>query len=326
MKRFAAITLCAVMLGATENSALAQDRDYPSKPVRLIIPAAPGGNPDVLARLIAQKLSESFGGRAFVAENAPGAGGVVATDMVARAQPDGHTLLLSDSGAMAISVAMNPKLTYQPLRDFAPITLLASVPTLLVVHPSVPSATLAELVAHAKAQPGRVSFGSAGNGSIHHLTMAIFAARTGVDLLHVPYKGGTAMVAGILSNQVSGGFSGIPNVLQLIRAGKLKVIGISTRKRSVSVPDIPTLSELGLEGFDVATSIGLVAPAGTPREIIARLQVAAARAVREPDVAARLQALGIEVLESGTEYYARYLREDIERFAQAVKAAGVKLE
>jgi tripartite-type tricarboxylate transporter receptor subunit TctC len=200
------------------------------------------------------------------------------------------------------------------------------VPTLLVLNSTVPATTLTELVALAKAQPGRVSFGSAGNGSIHHLTMAMFAARTGTDLLHVPYKGGTPMVAGVLSEQVSGAFSGIPNVLQLIRAGKLKVIGISTAKRSASVPDVPALAELGIEGFDLATTIGLAAPAGTPREIIARLQTATARAVREPDVAARLQALGLEVLENGTEHYARHLREDLERFAQAVKTAGVKLE
>lgn len=234
----------------------------------MIIPAAPGGNPDVLARMLAQKLADAFG-RPFVVENMPGAGGVVAAEAVVKTPPDGHVLFLGDSGALAINVAVNPNISFHPLRDFTLITALVSVPTVLVVNPAVPAASLQEFVALAKSKPGQLAFGSAGNGSIHHLTMAIFASRAGIDLLHVPYKGGTALVAAVLSGEVQSGWSGIPNVLQAIKVGRLRVLCISTAKRSASLPDVPTAAELGYPGFNVATTIGLQAAAGVPAEIVA---------------------------------------------------------
>src|SRR4051812_15841711 len=200
---------------------------YPSKSVRLIAAAAPGGNPDVLARMLAARLSDAFG-KPFVVENIPGAGGVVAAELVARAPADGHLLMLGDSGAMAINPALNPGLTYHPLRDFTLITSLAAVPTVLVAPPSLPAASLQEFIAAAKAKPGQLAYGSAGNGSVHHLTMAVFASRAGLDMLHVPYKGGTALVAALLSGEVQAGWSGIPNVAPHIKAGKLRVYAIST--------------------------------------------------------------------------------------------------
>ena len=296
---------------------------YPSKTVRLIAAAAPGGNPDVLARLLAAKLADAFG-RPFVVENLPGAGGVVAAEQVARAPADGHTLMLGDSGALAINVALNPKLTYHPLRDFTLITALAAVPTVLVVNPSVPATSLQDFVAQAKAK--QFAYGSAGNGSVHHLTMAVFLARSGVEMLHVPYKGGSALVAAVLAGEVQSGWSGIPNVAPHIRAGKLRVLCISTARRSASLPDVPTAIELGYPGFDIATTIGLQAPAGLPREIAARLQAAVAKALRERDLAERMANLGMELRENGTEHYARFVREDLERYAAAVKTAGVKHE
>src|SRR6187431_1674796 len=187
----------------------AQAQDYPTKSVRLIAAAAPGGNPDILARMLAAKLSDAFG-RPFVVENIPGAGGVVAAEQVARAAPDGHTLMLGDSGAMAINVALNPKLSYQPLKDFTLITALAAVPTVLVVHPSLSATSLNDFIREAKSR--QLAYGSAGNGSVHHLTMAVFLARNGLDMLHVPYKGGTALVAAVLGGEVQSGWSGIPNV------------------------------------------------------------------------------------------------------------------
>lgn len=204
------------------------DSEYPNRPVRLIAAAAPGGNPDVLARLLSQKLSGGFG-KAFVVENVPGAGGVVAAKMVAATPPDGHVLMLGDSGAMAINVVLNPDLGYDPLRDFTPITALVTVPTVLVVHPSVPARTLQEFIALAKSKPGQLAYGSAGPGSIHHLTMAIFAAQTGIDLLHVPYRGGTALVGGLVKGEVQAGWSGVPNVLPLIEDGRLRVLCASAR-------------------------------------------------------------------------------------------------
>jgi tripartite-type tricarboxylate transporter receptor subunit TctC len=303
--------------------ASAQAQDYPTKSVRLIAAAAPGGNPDILARMLAAKLSDAFG-RPFVVENIPGAGGVVAAEQVARAAPDGHTLMLGDSGAMAINVALNPKLSYQPLKDFTLITALAAVPTVLVVHPSLPVNSLNDFAKEAKSR--QLAYGSAGNGSVHHLTMAVFLARNGLEMLHVPYKGGTALVAAVLGGEVQSGWSGIPNVAAHIRAGKLRVLCISTAKRSVSLPEVPTAIELGIADFDIATTIGLQAPAGLSRDIAARLQAAVAKALREKDVAERMANLGMELAENGTEHYARFAREDLERYAAAVKAAGVKQE
>ncbi|HEX9433048.1 MAG TPA: tripartite tricarboxylate transporter substrate binding protein [Burkholderiales bacterium] len=298
---------------------------YPSKPVRLLAGAAPGGNPDLLARMLAAKLSDSFG-RPFVVEDVPGAGGVVAAEQVARAPADGHVLMLGSSSALAINIALNPKVTYHPLRDFAPITALAAVPSVLVAHPSVPAASLAEFIALTRAKPGELAYGSAGAGSIHHLTMAAFMARADIDVVHVPYKGGSALVAGVLGGQVQSGWSGIPNVAPHIRAGKLRVYAISTAQRSAMLPDVPTVAELGFPGFDIATVIGLQAPAGTPREIVGRLQAAVAKALRERDVAERMANLGMDLMENGTEHYTRFLKDDLERYAMAVKAAGMKNE
>jgi len=297
---------------------------YPSKNVRLIAAAAPGGNPDVLARMLAAKLGDAFG-KPFIVENIPGAGGVVAAEQVARAAADGHTLMLGDSGAMAINVALNPKLSYNPLKDFTLITALAAVPTVLVVNPAVEARTLQDFIHLGKSR--QLAYGSAGNGSVHHLTMAVFLSRAGIDdMLHVPYKGGTALVAGLLGGEVQAGWSGIPNVASHIKSGKLRVLCISTISRSASLPDVPTAAELGFAGFDIATVIGLQAPAGLPREIATRLQAAAARALREPDVAERMGNLGMELRENGTEHYARFVREDLERYIGAVKAAGIKSE
>jgi tripartite-type tricarboxylate transporter receptor subunit TctC len=309
-------------LGWLASGALAQE-SYPAKPVRLIAAAAPGGNPDVLGRMLAAKLSETFG-RPFLVENMPGAGGVVAAEMVARSTPDGHVLMLGDSGAMAINIALNPKISYHPLRDFALITALAAVPTVLVAGPSTAAGSMQEFVALAKRDPGKLSYGSAGNGSVHHLTMAVFASRAGIEMLHVPYKGGSALVAAVLTGEVQAGWSGIPNVLAHIRAGKLKVYAISTAQRSSTLPEVPTAEELGMRGFDIATVIGLQAPAGTPREVVSRLQSAVANALRERDVAERMSNLAMELRENGTEHYVRFVKEDLERYAAAVKAAGVK--
>jgi tripartite-type tricarboxylate transporter receptor subunit TctC len=230
--------------------------------------------------------------------------------------------MLGDSGALAINVAMNPRLTYQPLKDFTLITALAAVPTVLVVHPALPATTLQEYVKEAKAK--QLAYGSAGTGSVHHLTMAVFLARSNLEMLHVPYKGGSALVAAVLAGEVQSGWSGIPNVAPHIRSGKLRVLCISTAQRSASLPEVPTCAEVGYPGFDIATTIGLQGPAGVPREIAARLQSAVAKALRERDMAERMTNLGMELRENGTEHYSRFAREDIERYAAAVKTAGVK--
>jgi tripartite-type tricarboxylate transporter receptor subunit TctC len=317
MLRIAVLAAASLALGL--GGVLAQvDGDYPNRPVRLIAAAAPGGNPDVLARLLSLKLSGAFG-KAFVVENVPGAGGVVAAKMVAATPPDGHVLMLGDSGAMAINVVLNPDLGYDPLRDFTPITALVTVPTVLVVHPSVPARTLPEFIALANSKPGQLAYGSAGPGSIHHLTMAIFAAQTGIDLLHVPYRGGTALVGGLVKGEVQAGWSGVPNVLPLIEDGKLRVLCISTQRRSKSVADVPTAIELGIEGFDYATMMGLQMSAGAPRELVARLQATVAKALREPDMVDRMAVLGMDLHENGTEDYVKFMKDDIDRYRTAIR-------
>jgi tripartite-type tricarboxylate transporter receptor subunit TctC len=294
------------------------DDAYPSRPVRLIATAGPGGNPDVLARLLAQKLSESLG-KPFVVENVPGAGGVVAAKMVAATPADGHVLMLGDSGGLAINVALNPDVGYSPLKDFTPITALATVPTVLVVNGSVPVQTLDDFVKLAKSQPGKMSYGSAGYGSVHHLTMALFEERAGINLLHVPYRGGTALVNGLLTGEIQAGWSGFPNVISLIETGKLKALCVSILNRSPSLPKVPTCDELGYGGFDIATMIGLQASAGLPAPIVARIQAAAAKALREPDVTERMLALGIELQEGGTAKYRQFMQDDLARYIDAVK-------
>ena len=314
MSKTVALLAFALVLAPAGASAQA---DFPNRPVRMIAAAAPGGNPDVMARLLSHKLSGAFG-KPFVVENVPGAGGVVAAKMVAAAPPDGHVLMLGDSGALAINVVLNPDLGYRPLEDFTAITALVTLPTVLVVHPSLPATTLAEFIALAKSKPGQLAYGSAGPGSIHHLTMAIFAAQTGIDLLHVPYRGGTALVGGLIKGEVQAGWSGIPNVLPLIEAGQLRVLCISTPQRSKSVPNVPTAIELGIKDFDYATMMGLQTSAGASRELVARLQGAVAKALREPDLVERMATLGMELRESGTADYARFMQDDIARYRSAI--------
>jgi tripartite-type tricarboxylate transporter receptor subunit TctC len=316
-------TLGLSLLLTSTSVAQAQDPSWPTHSVRLIAASGPGGNPDVLARLLADKFATAFG-RPFVVENVPGAGGIVAANQVAKAAPDGHVLMFGDSGALAINPALNPALGYDPIKDFAPITALVSLPTIFVAREGVPARTLAEFIALARAQPGKLSFGSAGAGSIHHLTMAMFAERAGIDLLHVPYRGGSAMVNGLLTGEIDVGWSGIPNVMTLIESGKLRGYCISVLQRSPSTPAIPTCDELGHKGFDVATVMGLQAPAGTPAPVIARVQAQAAAAMREPAMAARMQQLGMVMEENGTASYVRFIRSDMERYAAVVQKLGLQ--
>ena len=303
--------------------AMAQEGSWPTRPVRLIAPSGPGGNPDVLARLLADKFSAAFG-RPFVVENVPGAGGAVAANMVAKAAADGHMLMFGDSGSLAINPALNPTLGYDPIRDFAPITALVTLPTILVIHPDVRAQTLAEFIALAKSQPGKLSFGSAGAGSIHHLTFAMFAEQVGIELLHVPYRGGSAMVNGLLTGEIQAGWSGIPNVMELIAAKKLRGLCVSILQRSPSTPTIATCDELGVTGFNIATVLGLLAPAGVSPKVVARLAAEAASSMREPAMAKRLKELGMVMEENGTAHYAAFMREDMARYEQAVQKLNLQ--
>jgi tripartite-type tricarboxylate transporter receptor subunit TctC len=316
----------ALAMASAIHPALAQsDKLNPGKPVRLLIPAAPGGNPDVLARAMIPKLQSSLG-VTIVVDNQPGGGGIGGAINTANAPPDGHTLFFGGSGSMIIPVAMNPKLPIHPLKSFTHITGLAAVPTVLVVHPAVPANNMREFIAWAKEQPGKVNFGSAGVGSTHHLTMAVFEIESGTKMLHVPYKGGAPLVAAIMSGEVHAGFSGIPNVIQAVRAGKLKNLGISLAKRSKSIPDVPTLDEQGLKGFDIAAFMGLQSATGMHPALVKTLQAAVARAIREPDILERMDKMGMELTEDGTENYAKSVAVEFAHYIAAVKAAGIKPE
>ena len=313
----------AIIVSVFASLASAQD-NYPAHPVRVIAASAAGGNPDVLARILSARLAEIFN-NPFVVEDVPGVGGVLAAKQTAAARPDGYTLGLNDSGSLGISIAMNPDANYT-LKDFTPITALARLPTILVIRPDVPANTLADFVALAKAKPGGMSFGSAGTGSIHQLTMIIFEKAAGISLLHVPYRGGTGLVNALLTGEVDSGWSGIPNVVSLIKSDKLRALCISVLQRDESLPDVPSCDELGYKGFDVATVLGLQSSAGVPAEIVAKLQAAVAKVLREPEIAARLKTLGIHLAENGTAAYAKFMQDDLERYTKIVEEFHLQIK
>ncbi len=315
-----AIAIASLLLA----SPVFADDAYPSRPVRVLAASAAGGNPDVVARLLSAKLSEMFN-NPFVVEDVPGVGGVIAAKQTREALPDGYTLGLNDSGALAISIAINPDANYT-LSDFTPITAIATLPTVLVVKPAVPANNLAEFVALAKSKPGTMSFGSAGPGSIHQLTMVIFEQQAGIDLLHVPYRGGTGLVNALLTGEVDAGWSGISNVLSLIKDGKLRALCVSILQRDPSLPDVPTCDELGYRGFNVATMLGLQSSAGVPAPIVAKLQSAVAKILREPEMAQRMVTLGIHMEENGTAAYAKFMADDLARYTAVAKSVNLQLK
>ncbi|MGB8174783.1 MAG: tripartite tricarboxylate transporter substrate binding protein [Pseudolabrys sp.] len=311
-----------IAIGAAIVSVTAQAQEqYPNRPVHVLAAAAPGGNPDVLARLLSQRLAEILG-QPFVVENVPGAGGILAAKRIAEASPDGYTLMLNDSGALAINNNMSADATYK-LKDFTPITALATVPTVLVIIPSVPANTVNEFIGLAKSKPGMMSFGSAGAGSIHHLTMEIFAERTGIKMLHVPYRGGTALVNGLLTGEIQAGWSGLPNVISHIKAGTLRGLCVSVLKRALSLPDVPTCDEAGIKGFDIADMLGLQAPAGMSPKSVERLQIAIAKVMRESAMAERMETLGMALQENGTANYVRFMQDDLDLYAKVIDRLGL---
>ncbi len=311
--RFAAIAALLTVC----SSAAAQDEPYPARQVRLIVSSQPGGNPDVFGRLLTDRMTGDPG-KAVIVENVTGAGGALSVMTGAKAPPDGYTLLFGDTGTMVINPLLKPDIGYDPLRDFLPITALVALPTILVANPKVPASTLSEFIALAKSEPGRITYGSAGVGSIHHMTMAIFADLTGIDVVHAPYRAGTAMVNGLLTGEIQAGWSGIPNVQALIESGQLRAYCISVLRRSESTPQIPTCDELGFKGFDVATVMGLFAPAGTSPKIAARLQSEVARVMRDPALIARMNQLGMIALESAAGNYADFIKAEFERYGAIV--------
>ena len=294
---------------------------YPVRPVKMVVASVAGGILDTVGRTVAAKMSEEFG-QPIVVENKPGAGGVIGAEAVLKTPPDGYTIL-----AVATSHAINPsvyaKLPFDTVRDFAPITQTVALTNLLVVHASVPAANLRELIALAKARPGTLTFGSAGNGQSNHLSGELLKARAGIDIVHVPYKGSAASLNDLVAGNVSMMFVDILSAMPHVKSGRLRIIGVTGFKRAPSVPDHPTLDESGLSGFNGNSWLGLVAAAGTPRDIVARLSSAAAAALRAPDVRERFLSQGVEPVGSTPEQYAAFIEAEIPRWAEAARAAKI---
>ncbi len=303
-------------------AALAQN--YPVKSVRVIAPFPPGGGTDLFARAVAQKLSVVFG-QQVVVDNRSGAGGMIGSDMVARAAPDGHTLLITSSSSHSIAPHLTRKPLYDPLRDFAPVIIIASAPNLLVVHPSLPARTVKELINLAKARPGAINYASNGSGTLSHLTGELFKLQTGTSLVHIPYKGGPPALIDLVAGQVSVLFTAIPTAISQVRAGKLRAVAVTGLKRVDAVKELPTVAET-LPGFESSQWWGMFAPAATPAEIIDKLNGEVARIIGEAEVKARFTNEGAAAIGGSSRDFADYLKADFEKWGRVVKEAGVRPE
>jgi tripartite-type tricarboxylate transporter receptor subunit TctC len=298
---------------------------YPSKPIRLVVPFPAGGSLDVVARAIGEKLSIAWG-QPVIIDNRPGAGGNIGADLVAKSAPDGYTILEGALSTHAVNVSLYSKMPYDPIKDFAPITLVAVTPNVLVLNPSVPANSVAELIAYAKANPGKLAFGSGSNGSAGHLAGELFKAEAGVDMVHVPYKGGAPAMQDLLGGQTQLMFDNLANSMQQVRAGKLKAIAVTTAKRSPLVPDLPTLAETGLPGFDIYTWWGFMAPAGTPKEIIAKWNAEVTRILNTPEMRAYFALQGAEPSPTSPEQFKALIESEIPKYAKIIKASGAKVD
>lgn len=297
---------------------------YPNKPVRIIVPFPPGGTTDIVGRTIAENLSGSWG-QSVIVENRAGASGTVGVDAAAKSAPDGYTLVLGVTGPLTIMPGINPQLPYDPLRDLVPITLVAAVPSVIAVHPSVPARDLRELIALAKSQPGKLSFASGGTGTSVHIAGELLKSMAGIDILHIPYKGGAPALNDVMGGQVSMIIENMPQLLPHVRAGKIRALAVTTQERSAALPDLPAVAEI-LPGYAATTWFGLLAPAGTPQDIIKKVQADVAKIVTLPGVKERLASLGAEVIASTPDAFAAHLRSEKLRFAKVIKDAGIKID
>jgi tripartite-type tricarboxylate transporter receptor subunit TctC len=316
------MTLLAVV-AAGASAQPAAGLAYPSRPLHLIVPFPPGGSTDILARVLGQKLSEVLE-QPVVVDNRPGAGGSIGAEAAAKAAPDGYTLLMGQLGPLAVSPAIYKKLPYDPVKSFAPVCLMAIVPSVLVVNTSLPFSSAAELIAYAKKNPGRLTYGSAGNGSTSHLTTEYFKLATGTDILHVPYKGVGPMLTDLVSGQVAMGINGAPAVMPHVTSGRLRALAVTSLARVPSLPDIPTLDEAGVKGFEANGWYGIVAPAGTPSAIVLRLNSGIRRAVGTPELRARLDAEGAIPAGGTPEEFGALIASEIVRWGTVLKKAGIE--
>ena len=324
MKGLSVVAL--LCLGAAAHStATAQPATYPTKPIRLVVPFTPGGSTDILARAIGQELTRAWG-QSVIVDNVPGAGGAIGADKVAKAPADGYTLLMGHIGTLAVNPSLYPKLPYNPLKDFAPVAGVARVPNVLVVHPSVPAKDVRELVALAKAKPGQLNYGSGGNGSAANLATEYFKLQTGVSMVHIPYKGTAPAVTDLIGGQIQVLFTGAPAVIGHIKSGQLRALAVSSPKRLDALPDLPTVAESGYKDFEADQWYGVVAPAGTPREVISKLNVQINAALNTPELKARLSAEGAVAMPGTPEALGQLMAREITRWKPVITSGRVKAD
>jgi tripartite-type tricarboxylate transporter receptor subunit TctC len=314
-----------VALGASAGFHQAHAQSFPSRPITLVIPFAPGGSTSIVGRGIADKMSELLGEKVVV-DNRPGAGGTVGTKAVAKSEPDGYTLVLGYTGTLAIGPSLYKNVGYDPRKDFAPIGLIGNAPNSLVVHPSFPAKTVAELITYAKANPGKVNFGSAGAGTASHITGEYFARSAGITLVHIPYKGTGPALTDLLGGHIPMAFAPIPASHPNVSAGKLRALAVTSAARSGLLPDVPTMAEAGLSDFDASLYYGLAAPAGTPRPVIDKLNKVLREALASDEVRRQLGADGTDITPGTPEDYAAFIDKDEKKWSQLVKASGVEQE
>jgi tripartite-type tricarboxylate transporter receptor subunit TctC len=323
LRGLAALAVVAGMLHAAP--APAQAPAYPTKPVRLVVPFPAGGTTDILARAVAQKLSEAWG-QSVVVDNRPGAGGNIGSELVAKAAPDGYTLLMGTVGTHAINPSLYAKMPYDHVKDFTPVILVAGVPNVLVVNPAVPAQTVAELIAYAKANPGKLNFASSGSGTSIHLSGELFKVLTGVQITHVPYKGSSPALTDLVGGQVQMMFDNLPSSLQFIKGNRLRALAVTSTTRAAALPDVPTMVEAGVPGFEASSWFGVLAPAGTPREVVARINAEVAKWLATPDAREKMSAQGAIAAGGTPEDFARHIGAETAKWAKVVKDSGAKVD
>ena len=322
VRQLCRVALLSCFLGVTASAALAQA--YPNKPIKLIVPFAPGGFTDVVARILGQKLSVSLG-QPFVIENKAGAGSTIGTDFVAKAAPDGYTLVMI-STTHVISPAIYPKLPYDPIKSFTPVAKLVDSAYVLLVNPKVPANNVAEFIALAKASPDKIHYASSGNGSAQHLMGGMFGAMAGVKMKHVPYKGSGGAANDLVAGVVESSFAGVPNAMAQVPAGRLKALAVTTSKRIPQLPDVPTMQEAGVPGYNASIWLGLLAPAGTPRDVVLKLNAEIAKVLSAADTKKELYAAGVEADLSSPEALNTLMVQELDRWGKVIKDAGITMQ
>jgi tripartite-type tricarboxylate transporter receptor subunit TctC len=298
---------------------------YPAKTVRLVVPFTPGGSTDILGRVVAQKLTEAWG-QQVVVDNRPGAGGTIGVELVAKAPPDGYTLVMGHIGTFGVNPSLYPKLAYDAVKDFAPVSLVALVPNMLAVHPSMPVKSVKEFLAFSRARPGQLNYGSGGNGSAAHLAVEYLKLAAKLDIVHIPYKGTAPMITDLIGGQLSLTITGVPPLLQHVRGGRLRALGVATTKRIALLPDLPTIAEAGVPGFEATQWYGVLAPAATPKDIVAKIHGEIVKFLKRPDTAEKMSGEGAEPVGSSPAEFGEHIRAEIQRWAKVIKASGARAE